>query len=466
MTQFQILNGIYTDGEPSFRTAYPRNMIPVPKEQGISKGYLRPANGVRSFATGEGDDRGGISWNDELYRVSGTKLIKIASDGSVTVIGDVGSGGYCDFDYSFDYLGVSSGGRLYLYDGTVLTQNTDPDLGIVLSFIWIDGYFMTTDGEFLVVTELNDPFSVLPFRYGSSEIDPDPIVTVLELRNEVYAINKHSIEVFNNLAGGVEFPFFRITGAQIQKGAVGTHAAVVFNNQIAFVGGGRNESPAVYLGLSGIANKISTQEIDKILKSYDDLSDIVIEAQKDESHDWLLIHLPDQTIVFDAATSQALGTFVWFYLSGGILTPTQYPARGLVWVYNKWIAGDPISSRIGELVTDVGSHYGDEIKWEFGTTLIYNGGKGAIVWDLELVCLTGSVALGSNPAITSQYSNDGITWSKARSVDVGKIGERNKRIAWRKNGRFKSWRTHRFFGSSDAHISIARLEGTLEALAF
>jgi hypothetical protein len=64
--------------------------------------------------------------------------------------------------------------------------------------VWVDGYFMTTDGEFLVITELNNPFAVDPLKYGSSEADPDPVKSLLKLRNEVYALNRHTIEVFDN----------------------------------------------------------------------------------------------------------------------------------------------------------------------------------------------------------------------------------------------------------------------------
>ena len=42
--QIPILDGIYTDNNSDFRTAYPVNLIPVPKGQGISAGYLRPVS--------------------------------------------------------------------------------------------------------------------------------------------------------------------------------------------------------------------------------------------------------------------------------------------------------------------------------------------------------------------------------------------------------------------------------------
>jgi len=161
--QVSILSGIYTDsGSPEFRTSYPRNLVPVPKDHGISKGYLRPADGIAATGTGVGVDRGGINWNGVLYRVSGSSLIKVLADGSSAVCGDVGPGGPVTMDYSFDRLAIASGGRLYYWDGATLARVLDPDLGNVIDMRWIAGYFLTTDGTHLVVTELTDPTSVNP----------------------------------------------------------------------------------------------------------------------------------------------------------------------------------------------------------------------------------------------------------------------------------------------------------------
>ena len=76
--QIPILSGVYTDGSPDFRTSYPVNMVPVPKEQGISNGYMRPADGIAQLGTGPGVDRGGINWNGKCYRVMGGSLVRIS----------------------------------------------------------------------------------------------------------------------------------------------------------------------------------------------------------------------------------------------------------------------------------------------------------------------------------------------------------------------------------------------------
>jgi hypothetical protein len=467
MTQIAILNGIYADTTPELRTAYPVNMVPVPKQSGISGGFLRPGDGIVANGTGPGVDRGGINWNGVCYRVMGTKLVSIAGNGAVTVLGDVGGpvNTLVTMDYSFDVLAIASGGRLYYWNGA-LTQVTDPDLGVVLDVVWVDGYFMTTDGEFLIVTELNDPTQVNPLKYGSSEIDPDPVVALIKLRNEIYALNRNTIEVFDNVGGDL-FPFQRIDGAQIQKGCLGTHACCVYLEMVAFLGSGRNEAPGIYIGSNATVQKISTQEIDNLLLNYTEaqLAQVKLEARNDKNHQNLYVHLPDRTVVYDASASEALGDQVWFTLTTAVVGFSQYRARNMVWAYDKWLVGDPQSSAIGYLVQDTGHHWGQQVRWEFGTIIVYNEGNGAIFNRLELVSLTGSVALGKNPQISTSYSVDGKAWSQDRSITVGTTGS-NKRLTWFQQGHMRNWRIQRFRGDSDAHLSFARLEAQIEALAY
>lgn len=466
--QIPIVNGIYTDNGPDLRTSYPVNMMPTPKKQGVSNGYLRPGDGIVANGSGPGVDRGGINWNGTCYRVMGTTLVTVANNGTVTVLGDVGGpvNTLVTMDYSFDRLAIASGGRLYYWNGA-LTQVTDPDLGAVLDFCWVDGYFMTTDGTSLVVTELNDPTQVNPLKYGSSEVDPDPVVAILKLHNEIYALNRNTIEVFDNV-GGDFFPFQRVDGALIQKGTIGTFACCVYMEMIAFLGSGRNEEPGIYLGANATAQKISTQEIDQVLLNYTEaqLAQVKLEARNDKNYQHLYVHLPDRTLVYDAAASAEMGVQVWFTLATTIAGFSQYRARNLVWAYDKWLVGDPQSSNIGYLDDTIGHHWGQPVRWEFGTTIVYNEGNGAIFHELELVALTGRVALGKDPIISTSYSVDGLSWSQDRPIRVGTTGNTRKRLAWFQQGHMRNWRIQRFRGDTQAHLSFARLEAQIEGLAY
>jgi hypothetical protein len=470
MAAIPIVAGIYSDAGPDIRTAFPVNMMPVPKGSGVSQEYLRPHDGVVQLAeSAPGNDRGGINWRGICYRVMGTKLVQVLADGSIFVIGDVGgpTDTYATLDYSFDRLAIASGGRLYYWSPTLgLVQVTDPDLGTVLDVVWVDGYFMTTDGEFLVVTDLSNPLSVNPLKYGSSEVDPDPVVALLKLRNEIYALNRNTIEVFDNVGGDL-FPFRRIDGAQIMRGTVGTHACCVFGDEgIAFLGGGRNESPSVYLGGNASSAPLATQDIDLLLQTYTEaqLATVKLETRIDRAHKLLYVHLPDRTLVYDHAASQALQMRVWYTLTSGTAGFAQYPARNLVWCYDRWQVGHPGEPRVGFFDRTTSYQWGSKARWEFSTPIVYNESKGAIFHELELVALPGRVTITASPTISTSYSTDGLSWSQDRFIGAGTTGDTRKRLVWFQQGNMESIRMQRFRGDSDAHISFLRLEARLEPL--
>jgi hypothetical protein len=118
------------------------------------------------------------------------------------------------------------------------------------------------------------------------------------------------------------------------------------------------------------------------------------------------------------------------------------------------------------LVQDTGHHWGQQVRWEFGTLIVYNESNGAIFNEMELVSLTGSVELGKNPQISTSYSLDGQAYSQEKFIAVGTIGDRKKRLAWFQQGHMRNWRIQRFRGDSDAHVSYVRLEAQIEALAY
>lgn len=460
-----ILSGVYSDAKANYRIAYPVNMVAVAVDNGIDKAYLRPADGIVLAGIGTGLDRGGINWRDKCYRVMGTSLIRINEDNTFTSIGEVGGIGQVSFTYGFDRLAIASGGKLYYYNGTTLTQVTDTDLGTCLDVVWVDGYFMSTDGTNLVVTDLNDPTQVNPLKYGSSEAAPDPIVALRKLRNEVYAVNRYTIEVFDNVGGNL-FPFTRVQGAQIQRGALSKTCVTVFNDVLVFIGGAYNESTSLWTTRGGTTERLSTPEIDTILESYSDevLANALVEARITNGHSYLYVHLPDYTLLYDADVSTRIGQSVWSILTTSNSGMQAYRARGFVYCYNKWLCGDPQSAQYGYLTSSVMSHYNNLVRWEFSTLILYADGKGAIFHTLDLEGLTGRVALNANPIIATSYSTDGLKWSQDKVITMGKIGDSDKRLQWRGMGKMATTRIQRFRGDSNGYGSFGALVAEIEPL--
>jgi hypothetical protein len=467
MAQIGILTGIYATTGPDLARSYPINLDPVVEPllgdgTGISKGYLRLSHGIQTKALPTGQDRGGRVWQGTHYRVCGSTLYTVDEAGALTVVGDVGAGGPVGWAESFDRLAIRSGDKLWYWTGTALTQVTDPDLGAVNSLAWSDGYFLTTDGTSIVATELNDPAAVDPLKYGSSEADPDPVVGLLALRGTVYALNRHSIEAFQN-TGGTGFPFRRNRGSEINKGAAGPDAFCPFVETFAFCGSGRNETPGVYLAGAGQAVPISPRALNDELAALSDtdLASVRMEQITVAGQLRLMVHLPARTWVYHWTASQAIDLPVWSILAGGLFGENPYPARGFVWFDNRWWCGG--NGVIGTLDADTPTLFAEKAGYRFDTPLVYNEGMGAIIHALELVTLAGRTT-GPEPQVSVSLTDDGLTYTPERPASVGRRGERNVRPAWRRLGRMRHWRGFRFRGVAEAPVAFTRLEATLEPL--
>jgi hypothetical protein len=488
--QIPILSGVYSQRGPDFEASYPLNLVPNFQKTSISGGYLRSAPGIDTFAIGAGTDRGGYNWNDTLYRVSGTKLISVSSTGIVTIVGDVGGSTRVTLTSSFDRLAIASNEQLWYYNGTTLSQVTDTDLGVCLDIVWQDGYFISTDGTSIVLTDLNDPTSVNPLAYGSAEADPDSILGLLTIRGELYVLGQRTIEVFYNtgvVTDAAPDPFARQRGAQIDKGIVGTHAKTLFLDTFAFCGAGRNEQPKIYVAGQGVATPISTRGIERILGdlSSADLATIVLETRNSEGSNTLYVHLPDQTLCYDHEASQAAEEPIWYRLASGVYGNQAYRARNFTYAYGQWHCGDIESSNLGVLVDTDDLQFGEQSIWQFDCALIYglgsggsindmasyrfnamlaSWGGGAICHNLELIGFYGRALPGKEPIAFMSWTDDGLTFSQERAAKTGFSGQRSLRVAWRRNGFFRNWRGFRFRGVTGTPISFSRLEAQLEPL--
>lgn len=462
--QIPLLSGIGASETADFDLAYPRNLEPVPLKQGLSEGYLRSTAGATQFAAGPGIDRGGINWNDSLYRVMGTKLVQIMSDGTLSELGDVGDGTKIAIDYGFDRLAINSGDRLYYWNGTTLVQVTDPDLGPVVDMLWMAGYFVTTDGTSIIVTQLSDPTMVDPLKYGSAEADPDMIEGLFKLREQLYAIGRYTIQPFDN-TGGSGFPFTAIPTATVPHGAVGPRAKCAFYDTLAFTGSGRNEAVSVYLLDGGNAVKIGTRAIDDELANVTDQASITMESRMSRDERRLFIHLPDKTLVYMANASRIAQVPVWYIAASGLAMDQQYRLQNAVSCYGQFICGDTASSNLGTLDEGIATQFGDAVGWRFDSILLYNSAKGGIVHDMELVGLPGRGATSNRPVCFMSFTQDGETWSLERANKLGRGGNRTKRLTFTPHKRFHNYLGIRVRGNSGTLAGFAALEATIEPLA-
>ena len=482
--QVPLLAGVYTDIGAEFRTAYPHNLIPVFKDTGISKYFLRSAEGLTRFDDGTvtltGTDRGGINWKGTCYRVIGTNFVSVSQSGTITVLGHVPDDGNpvsMAYGYSNQGIGIVAGKTLWFYtiqkpDGTTQTnptlqQCTDPNVGSPIDLEWMAGYFVMTDGVSAFVTQLANQFTINSQLFGSSSNQPDPMNCVWRFRNELYLGNRYQIPVLDN-TGGTGFPFTENEGATIQKGVIGPQAMCKTSQGFAFIGSAQDEEPSVWLSVGlGIATEIATREIVLIMGTYTEqqLYGATLEYRKEKTAQYIYLHLPDYTFVYDVASSQRVGEPIWFMLDSSSDGTGAWRGWHPVYCYGKFIFGDKTTAQLAFIDGTTAQQYGVNAHWQFDTIYAYNGGHAVQVNAIELMGTYGRAALGDSPTVSMQYSNDGRTWSAPRYVSTGEQGETKKRVQWRPKNFFRNFRSFRFAGFNAAPVSFAALEFEAEKLS-
>ena len=452
MSQIPIQTGVRLD-RGGFDTSFPVNLEHDLIDSGVSAGQLSHARGAVQFATGPGIDRGAIIWNGIQYRVMGTKLVSVVG-ATVNVLGDVGGSSPVRMAYSFDRLAIASDGLLFYWDGAALTQVTDPDLGAANDLAWLDGYFVTTDGEFVIVTELLDPTQIDPLKYGSAEADPDPVTGVEVLNEELYAIGRNSIQVFRNV-GGLGFPFQVIKGATVPYGCISAYAKCRVLDSIAFVGGAREEPIGVYVLAGGTALRISDGQVDDMLEGVPE-SLIELEARRfgDDVH--LVLHTPDASAMLILETASDIGEKVWTILNSGRMGP--YRLRHAVWDGLRHVCGDLDTGALAVMTRDTSDHFGVPTEWRFDVGLMFNEGRGFILQELELF---GQFPLGRPSTVFVSITRDGEVWSN--EVAIRLVGLRGQRCILRPGVRLPYIAGMRFRGFDT--VSVARCEVQGEPLA-
>jgi hypothetical protein len=406
--QLPLIRGIKGTSRADFEAAYPVNLEPVYEPNGISDGHVRSAMGANALATGPGVDRGSIIWSGTHYRVMGTKLVSV-SGSTITTLGDVGGSGPVSLERFDSYLAIRSGAALWYWNGSALTHVTDSDLGACVDIARLNGQLFSTDGTYIIAAQLADPTQFETEKYGGAESDPDGIVGLMRLRNELYALGQSTIDVLSYV-GGEGFPLQLNEGATIPIGVCGTMAAVRYLQTFAFVGAGEKQGLAVWLAQGGTADKISTRAIDDLLAEVEDPSSIQLEQRSSRDEARLYVHLPDKSLVYLRAASSAAQSPVWYIARSGLGAGKAYRLRNAALVGGQFIVGDTETAQLG-------------------------------------IATEGPVTTDTPNAFMSM-SADGETWGLERAAPLGKQGARFTRTQWRPHRKVTNYLGLKFRGET------------------
>lgn len=456
-----IANGFYESESLPISAQECVNWYPnIVQTSGLSQETLFGTPGINQLAsTGliAEQNRGAHVKNGIPYFVNGNMLYilnrVIDGDGvetfSTTSLGAIeGTGGVSMADNGTQLMILVPGGKGYIYNeaaGTPFVEITDLDFtanGAPQYVVFLDGYFAcTTDSKKWIISNLNDGLAWDALDFGSAESDPDDIVAPIVFRNQIFITGSETTEAFQNVPNGAGFPFVR-SNIFMAKGCFAPLTLISAHNTFMMIGGGINESPAIWEFTGSSFQKISTTAIDNVLSGF---SDDVISAAfsftyADKGAYFIGFTIDEITFVFDVVAKR------WHERKSVVNDQSvRWRVNSLVTAYGRVLVGDSEDGRIGELSADVFTEYGDNIRRVIATQPFANMGNSIKVPSIEVTVESG---VGNSdrpdPVISMDISRDGKTFTYERTRSMGKVGEYDRRAIWHKNGRFPRFVILRF----------------------
>ena len=451
VTQLPIANGFYVSDSLPISAQECTNWYPnIVQGPGLSQETLFGTDGLVQVATSgtlDNDNRGSHEMAGKPYFVNGERLYRLDQSGDdyvLTFIGGIaGTTRVSIADNGTQLMVLVPGGNGYIYNhvSDSFAQITDSDFtanGAPQFVVFIDGYFLvTTDSKKFIVSSINDGLSYNALDFGTAESDPDDIVAPVVFKNQLFISGGQTFEAFQNI-GGADFPFQR-TGLFLQKGCFAPYSLVNAQDTFMWVGGGENESPAIWALNGNSTVKISTTAIDSILSGLTD-------SQVGAIYSWAYAKKGayfigfSTTLVYDTISQR------WHerksFLEGSL---GSLRVSSISKAYNEVFCGDIIDGRIGILDSDIYTEYGNTIVRRVATQPFQNNMQSVFFPSLELTVESGvGNAAVVDPQITLERSSDGKTWSGPIARSIGKIGEYARRAIWRRNGRASRFEIFRF----------------------
>lgn len=421
------------------------NILPeIIPDGGKEPAFMFRAPGLRRLATiGLGPIRGLWQFGAFLYVVSGTRLYRVSSTYSASLLGNVSGTGPVSMADNGTQLFIACNPNGYIYNSTTgaLQQITDPDFPGAQMVGYIDGFFVFNQPgtQLFWITSLLDGTAVDPLDFASAEGFPDDIVSLIVDHREIWLFGTTTTEVWYN-AGPPDFPFARIDGAFNEMGCAAAYSVAKMDNQIYWLGKDARGQGIVYRAQGYIAQRVSTHAVEWRIQQYPDLSNAIGYTCQFQGHTVYRLIFPDQPTgwQFDVATNAWTEFAAWDTGAGAWKrhrSNCQATFNGLV------VVGDYEDGNLYQLDPNAYSDNGEPQRWMRSWRALPTGQNNltrTAHHSLQLDCETGvglSLGQGSDPQVALRWSDDGgHSWSNEHWASMGRIGEYGRRCIWRRLG--------------------------------
>lgn len=480
--QIPIDNGFYISDSLQLANMKCTNWYPnKPQVQGaLSQGNLFGSSGISQIqTTGEVKqvNRGMHVKAGKPYFLNGTDLVRV--DRSVdefgeetftnVVLGTIpGDSRVSMADNGTELMVLVPGGNGYIIDetsGTPFVQITAPGFtssGAPQIVVFIDSYFVcSTDSKRFIRSDSNQGTVWNALNFFTAESDPDDIVGLQVYNNKLFVLGSEVTEEFNNNAG-----IFQRTGFFIDKGLFAPFSTIATNNSFMWIGGGTNESPAIWTLNGNTPVKVSTTAIDSALQDFslEQIQQAFAYSYAQNGHYFVGFSLPTRTFEINTITGKWNERTSQIINSKGLTETIRWRVNSLGTAYNRVLCGDSQDGRIGSVEVDTYTEYGSEIIRVMSTQVISDQGRAIVIPELEATFEAGVGDTETvDPKVRMSIARDGKSFNDELTRPIGKIGEYNRRAIWYRLGRFARMSVVEFTMSDPVNPTFIKLEARVRS---
>jgi hypothetical protein len=294
---------------------------------------------------------------------------------------------------------------------------------------WCQGFlvFIVENSNQFYVSQWNS-LTVDPLDFATAEGNPDTIVGVEVLNNEICFLNGRSAE-FWAVTGNDAFPLERLQGGFIEKGCVAPFSIAKSDDQITWLSQNGVGRGIVWSNKYG---RLSTHAIEEMISGFENIEDARAYIYEDKGHTFYVINFEETTLAYDFKTKS------WHercYLNSGELERDRVECHAYFPNFGGHIGGDYENAKIYLFDDSYYSHDGADIKCLRASPHIAEGNKYIKFNSLEIQMRVGvgidgdSSDPAADPQVMMRFSDDGgLTWSNERQESAGRIGEYKKRV--------------------------------------
>lgn len=435
-----IVGGSYAHRSRKQSAQVTRNWWPQ-KQEGLGEGkiILEGTPGLTLFSAveaGHASDRGMIEHKGILYKVSGTRLSSVASDGTRTTLGTITGSGRCIMDALGDSVLIANGdGDVWEWNGSTLTAGSDVDFETPTAVTVINKQAIYDgDDDRFCVSDVGLPLQINGLNYATAEVKADDLLRPYAFNQNVYMFGEKTIETWWNSGQGKP-PFDRIEGGLFNIGLAAVHSVASNDNHMYWLGDDKN----VYsLGADGIDRTFTPLTLVREFANYSSVSDAIGWCMTFHKQNFYFLKFPsaNRTWVYPEGGE-------WFQLSSSTYesgaTSGRHKSNSYAFAYGRHLMADE-AGNILEFDEDAFDDNGDTIKRIRDTAPIHGGllgmpGKEICITEFKLIMETGVGTVGANtPTVSVAFSEDGGRtfgteyWNDAG--DVGDTGDYLKEIVW------------------------------------